>query len=352
MDYVISGIQQMGIGVPDADAAWAWYRKYFGTDVAIFQEEAEAALMLPYTGGEPRKRYAILAINMQGGGGFEIWQYKSRTPQPPNFEVQLGDYGMFVGKVKTADVAATYAFYQEEGVELLSPMVQTPEGKPTFYLKDPYNNIFQIVHSDNWFQTPKRHLTGGSFGTTIGVSDVDASIHFYREALGYDIVVYDEIGTFEDLSGLLSGNLKVRRALLRHSEKRKGAFAPILGDSEIEFIQALEREPQDIYKDRLWGDLGFIHLCFDIRHMDKLGEKMDELGHPFTVNSGDFDMGEAAGHFTYVEDPDRTLIEFVETHKVPVAAKFGIYLNLKNRNPEKPLPRLMLKALGLNRKKD
>jgi len=34
-------------------------------------------------------------------------------------------------------------------------------------------------------------------------------------------------------------------------------------------------------------------------------------------------MGEASGHFAYVEDPDGTLIEFVETHKIPIIKKLG-----------------------------
>ncbi|MEZ5172527.1 MAG: hypothetical protein R2850_03205 [Bacteroidia bacterium] len=46
--------------------------------------------MLPYTGGKPWERYAILALNMQGGGGFEIWQYTGREPQPANFNIQVG----------------------------------------------------------------------------------------------------------------------------------------------------------------------------------------------------------------------------------------------------------------------
>ena len=45
-------------------------------------------------------------------------------------------------------------------------------------------------------------------------------------------------------------------------------------------------------------------------------------------------MGEAAGHFTYIEDPDGALIEFVETHKVPVLKKLGWYIHLKDRDPE------------------
>lgn len=63
-------------------------------------------------------------------------------------------------------------------------------------------------------------------------------------------------------------------------------------------------------------------------------------------------MGEAAGHFSYIEDPDGTLIEFVETHKVPVLKKIDWYLNLKNRQAEKPLADWMVKGMGLNRVKD
>jgi hypothetical protein len=41
----------MGIGVADLTESWEWYRKHFGMDCRIFEDEAEAKLMLPYTGG-------------------------------------------------------------------------------------------------------------------------------------------------------------------------------------------------------------------------------------------------------------------------------------------------------------
>ena len=117
-------------------------------------------------------------------------------------------------------------------------------------------------------------------------------------------------------------------------------------------MQSLDRTPARIFEGRLWGDLGFIHLCFDVVGMDALRETCAEAGFPFTVDSSSsFDMGEAAGHFAYVEDPDGTLIEFVETHKVPVLKKWGWALDLRRRDPRKPLPDWMLKALALNRVK-
>jgi hypothetical protein len=61
-------------------------------------------------------------------------------------------------------------------------------------------------------------------------------------------------------------------------------------------------------------------------------------------------MGAAAGSFSYIEDPDGALIEFVETHRIPILKKWGLFINLKNRRkPEKPLPDFLLKALRLAR---
>ena len=86
--------------------------------------------------------------------------------------------------------------------------------------------------------------------------------------------------------------------------------------------------------------------------MDALKSECESAGFPFTVDSAEsFDMGEAAGRFTYIEDPDGTLIEFVETHKVPIAKKFGLFVDMTKRDPKKDLPSWMLHALALSRMK-
>lgn len=349
---IISGIQQIGIGIPDVQAAFKWYRQNFGMDVPVFEEAAEANLMLPYTGGKPHQRHAILAVNMKGGGGFEIWQYTSRTPVPVSFEIQLGDLGHFVTRMKSSDVKGSYDFLKARGAELLSEVMTSPDGQPHFFLRDPWGNIFQVVPGHDWFGKGKQ-LTGGPSGALLGVSDMEKSMKFYGDILGYDTVIYDKTGVFDDLKGLPGGNAEVRRVLLKHSKPRAGAFSRLLGSSMMELIQVKNRAPRKIFEGRWWGDRGFIHLCFDIIGMKEMQALCESKGHPFTVDSANsFDMGEAAGHFSYIEDPDGTLIEFVETHKVPVLKKIGWYLNLKKRPAEKPLADWMVKSMGLNRVKD
>jgi catechol 2,3-dioxygenase-like lactoylglutathione lyase family enzyme len=349
----ISGIQQMGVGVPNVHEAWAWYRKNFGIDIRVFEEAAEAGLMLPYTGGEPRSRHAALSLNLQGGGGFEIWQYTSRTPQPPAFTPELGDLGIFITKIKSKDVEAAHAMLNKNGVKA-TPVANDPAGSPHFYVWDRYGNIFEIVASTDWFKEENK-LTGGVYGAVLGVTDMDKSIAFYGDILGYDDVVYDQTDEFDDLKSEIPGGAsRFRRVLLRHSKPRVGAFSQMLGSSEIELVQRIcDEKPRKIFENRFWGDLGFIHLCFDIYGMEELKSLCESKGHPFTVDSANsFDMGEAAGRFSYIEDPDGALIEFVETHKVPVMKKIGWYINLKKRDPKKPLPNWLLKAFSLNRVKD
>jgi len=351
-DIVISGIQQIGIGVPNVREAWKWYKQNFGMDIRMFEETAVAEFMLPYTGGKPQKRHAGLALNMQGGGGFEIWQYIDRTPLAPVYPIQIGDLGIFAAKIKCRDPKVTYDFLKDNGVEMVSSLLTDPRGKQHFFVMDPYGNIFQLVTSQNWFKDEQKP-TGAGYGAIIGVTDMDRAKEFYRNILDYDTVIFDETAVFNDFDTLPGGGSTLRRILLKHSMPRKGAFSPLFGTSEIELVQVLDRKPEKIYKERFWGDLGFIHLCFDIHGMNLLREKCMQNGCPFTVDvDHSFDMGEAAGSFSYTEDPDGTLIEFVETHKIPILKRIGWYLNLRKRDPEKALPRWLLNAISFNRAKD
>ena len=145
----------------------------------------------------------------------------------------------------------------------------------------------------------------------------------------------------------------MRRLLLGHAEPRQGAFSRLLGSSRLELVQPLEGPLRRTYEGRYWGDPGFIHLCFDVSGMAALKGRCAEAGFPFTVDSASsFAMGEAAGHFAYIEDGDGTLIEFVETHRVAVAKRLGLYLDLSRRDPRRPLPAILLRALALNRVRD
>lgn len=351
----ISGIQQIGIGVPDVHSIWKWYRQFFGTNVRVFEEAAPAPYMTKYTGDKVQDRNSALAISMEGGGGFEIWQYTSRNTEKAKFDIQLGDYGIYSCMIKSRDVQASYNFFVENKAKIVQPLTKKPNGKHTFSVEDPNGNLFTIVDGRGWFKnTGHPSKTGGVSGAIICVSDIEKALPLYRDLLEYETVEYDLTGKFEDLTGFPKGDGAFRRVLLTHKRVNSGPFAQLLGPSEIELIQALDRtDCKKIFEDRYWGDWGYIHLAWDVQGMDALKQECEEKGFPFTVDSGStFDMGEAGGRFSYVEDPDGTWLEFVETHKVPVLKKLNWYINLKKRDPKKSLPKWMLSAMGLNKVKD
>lgn len=348
MSQVITGIQQVGVGVSDIDKAWKWYRAVFGTDVPVFDDEAEAKLMTHYTGNEIHSRRAVLALNMNGGGGFEIWQFKSRKPEPSSFQPKIGDLGINAVKIKCRNITNVSDYYSEKQIEGVSAVQNAPDNSKHLWVKDPYQNLFQVVQGNSWF-SKRKQATGGVCGVIIGVRDIDKSLSLYTGALGFKEIVYDQTGTFSDFGA----ESTYRRVLLRKSQKNHGAFSKLFGHTDIELVQALDREPRKIFKDRYWGDLGFIHVCFDVNNMNLLKDKCLELGYNFTVDSAStFDMGEAAGRFSYIEDPDGTLIEFVQAHKLPIIKKWGWYLDLQNRKNQKPLPNWVLKTMGFNRVTD
>ncbi len=354
--YQIGGIQQIGIGVKNFEEAWDWYIRVLGMDCRIFEEEAEAKIMLPFTQGKPRRRHAVLAMNLQGGSGFEIWQHKGKIPEQIKEEIMIGDLGILICKMKVKDIDNAYSFFTKNNVALLSRPVMNPDGRKTFFFRDPFGNIFQIVEGTSWFLKENK-VGGGTCGAIIGVTDIDRSGAVYSDILGYDEVVYDSTGTFQDLMSLPGGNNEFRRVLLRRSQPSSGYFSRMLGESEIELVSLKGKTGRRIYRDRMWGDPGFIHLCFDIRGMDELRNYCSDAGFPFAVDSklskegNSFDMGEAAGHFAYIEDSDGVLIEFVETHKIPVLKKIGWFIDLRKRNSYRPLPDWMLKTLRFSKVK-
>ena len=44
MSFTIHGIQHLGVGVPDHELSWKWYRKFFGMDIPLFNDEDSTSL--------------------------------------------------------------------------------------------------------------------------------------------------------------------------------------------------------------------------------------------------------------------------------------------------------------------
>lgn len=346
---MINGIQQVGIGTPDVHDSFKWYRQNFGFDVPVFNEAAEAPLMTQYTGDKVQSRHAILAMNLHGGGGMEIWQYTSRksAAQPP---FSLKRTGLLISRIKCENAVTAH---KKLNSSKRSAVGKDPMGMPAFNVTDPYGNPFIIAESKSWYKKEKDAF-GGIEGIVIGVSNLESSLAFYKNVLEIDKILFDKTGVFEDFAELEGGDSTFRRVRITPSKRNNGAFSKVFGDFYLELIELVNDERIGHNMDgRYWGDQGFIHLCFDVNNMDDIKGRAAAAQNAFTVDAGEsFSMGEAAGRFAYVEDPDGTLIELVETDKITISKKLGWRINLSAARKRKPLPDFLFKVIGMTRVKD
>ncbi len=350
----INLIQHIGVGVPDTDTAWKWYRKFFGLDIPMFDSIAEAPLMLPYTNNVVVNKRATMVLNMQGGCAMEIVELKKpKCKSSVNGEHRLGDFGIFITKVRAKNVSKSYDFLKKNNVNVISEIKKTPDNKATFFIMDLNGLMFQIIEDNNYF-TNNGHISGGIAGCVIGVSNIEKSKKLYCDLFGFDKVIYDKTQIFDDWKNVPGGNQKARRVLLSQSKSSSGVFSQIVGPAKIELVQVFEGTPKKILENRIWGDLGFIHIGFDVKGMTQIEKDCKQMGFPFTCDSkNSLKMGNNTEvHCTYIEDPDGTLIELIEVYKIPILKKLGLFLNVEKRNPEKPLPSWILRGLKFNRVKN
>ena len=354
MKYVIQGIQHVGIAVSEMDASLKLYRKLFGLDIPFFDAVAAAPLMDSHCNGETIVKRASMVLNHQGGCAVEVISPTSFTPRGPVFNLAQGDLGIGCTTVKTPDIRVMH----EHALSILpdscdKELVMDPIGRLTFYMRDPDNNLFQILESDVWF-TSTGHPSGGIMGCTIGVSDMESAFKLYCDILGYDKVVTDVQGAFDDWAHLPGGEENYRRVILAQTSPGTGGFASMMGPTTIELVQCQDRIGRFIFDERIWADTGIAHLGFDVRGMKELGTQLEKDGFGFRCDTNDaLSMGDHTSvHCTYIDDPDECWIELIEVHKIPIIEKLGIFMDVQKRKPSQPLPKSMLHALRFNRIKD
>lgn len=227
MHQAITGIQQVGIGVTDADEAKLLYKELFGMDVLLFDDKAEANLMTRYTGNQVHRRRAILSLNINGGGGFEIWQFLSRSGVKASTNLAIGDLGIFGVQIKAKNIKAAHDYYHSlDGVQV-SAIKITPANQQQFWVSDQYNNHFNIIESDEWFKLGTKNI-GGVAGAVIGVSNMDKALQFYQTILGINEIVYDVTAPLTSVPHNHSQGKICRQVLLKNIFPTKGLLANCL----------------------------------------------------------------------------------------------------------------------------
>jgi catechol 2,3-dioxygenase-like lactoylglutathione lyase family enzyme len=345
-------MQHIGVAVQDMDASLKYFRKIFGMNIPFFDSVQAAPLMDCYTHEKTITKRASMIMNLQGGCAMEVIRPTTFEPRKADFQIKIGDLHIFQVHMKARNVKHMHEHCKNNGALNVSEIQLNPAQQNVFDLTDLDGNFFRVEPTTECYRE-MGHPSNGVAGCSIGVTNMEDALNLYSNLLGYNEVVFDRTGTFNDWGHLPGGKEQYRRVRLKQSAPTGGGFARVMGETFIELVQALDRVPARTFKGRIWGDSGFVHLGLDVKGMKKLGENLGAQGFPFRCDSNDaLSMGQTKVHCTYIDDKDGTLIELIEVYKVPIVEKWGIFLNVEKRDPLKPLPNFMLNALRFSRIKD
>jgi catechol 2,3-dioxygenase-like lactoylglutathione lyase family enzyme len=135
----------------------------------------------------------------------------------------------------------------------------------------------------------------------ICVSDLDRSLRFYCEALGFTVAdshdIGDEFGRLMELEGV-----KLRSQFIQHESGMR--LELLFFDSPIADGSRVRRRV---------NQFGLTHLSFRVPGVDAVAKRIRELGgevHDHTRTT--FGTGEDALDFVYCSDPDGVRIELMK----------------------------------------
>lgn len=321
---MINGIQHIGIGVRNRDNSFDFYNNVLGFSVPISKHTGNCRGVVPII-KEDQQRNVVIALNPYGGGLVEIFQYITRKPVPPPPEVDFSYNGFLFYGLKVRNIEGAFNKIKEQGGEALTPRntfsPMESFGWNTGVFKDPdgiYGILLEYPGSNVGYGRGKTRIGGVEY-IAIGVSDIKTSIDFYKNILGYDRIIYQWEGTCPEWEVLFGKNRMLKRALMARSSKPSGTFRHFLRGGMIELIEVEGNTGKHNFEGRTWGDIGLMELCFDVTDIEKTLKDITRRGAEIIVPPYKQDMGmNTFATFSYIKDPDGSLLEFADIESLPV----------------------------------
>ncbi|MBK8096990.1 MAG: VOC family protein [Planctomycetes bacterium] len=190
-------VDSVGITVADLDAAIAWYGAVFGCRVEG-EQELDGAPIEALQGVFPaRLRRARLRL---GREAIELTQYLAPAGRPFPAGFASNDAIFQHIAIVTQDMPAAYAHlrrhrvrHASSGPQRLPESIPAASGIEAFYFRDPDGHVLEVIafpagKGDPRWQQPQAALFLGIDHTAIVVADTDASLRFWRDAVGLQVV--------------------------------------------------------------------------------------------------------------------------------------------------------------------
>lgn len=133
--------------------------------------------------------------------------------------------------------------------------------------------------------------------TGISVSDMERSLHFYRDLLEMEVIFDADVPANDPLSQVVGMNDASGRVVWLRA-----------GDTMIELWQWDHPKGRELPEDYVPADKGVTHYAFEVDDVDALCDRIIAAG--FHANTRPKDLG--LHKTTYIKGPDNEIIEILE----------------------------------------
>ncbi|MBN1628129.1 MAG: VOC family protein [Thermoleophilia bacterium] len=301
-----SGVHHVALGVSDLGAMKAFYHDLMGfTEVLAEFGESEQEIMRDVTRSPCAVFSGALLRQKAGGISLELIHMVEPVPRPIRKDIRYGDVGVAKITVAAASARSVYETLRDRVGFCSQPKTTVIPGFGEYefvHCRDPEGNLIEIVSS----HAASEGMFGGVRSVGIAVTDLERSVSFYRNDLGFDAVVMD---THEAFSGLLdevsgAAGTRVRSCLLSVGTREDGM---------LELFETQNPRGRSIPFSTRWGDFGYLQVAFDCEDIGGMAEDMEEAGMDLLCSPKAMaeSVPDDPGEFVYVRDPDGVPIEFL-----------------------------------------
>jgi catechol 2,3-dioxygenase-like lactoylglutathione lyase family enzyme len=313
---MIRGIDHITICVSNMDKALNFYQKILGFKKMILDYSGLLTGMDKIVGKSNVKARIILLksenIGPLGQGMIKLVQFLPPfKAKPINVEHVWSDIGISEVALNIINMEKVLAKIKDNNIEIvLPPQHDTFDNKEVIYayIRDPDGSLVELVE---WVKC-KDFLGGtrieGVNHISIGVNDMERSLHFYRDIFGFQEVFLDSTGLVILPPALkregTPDSLNLRLVMLTNNYR----------DGWLEMTQHVppyKPKHKLVYPE--WAHIGHVEFSIGVSNIDKVYEelrrkKVNILCPPQTVNFPS--LGE--WKFAYVVDPDGLLVSLAE----------------------------------------
>jgi catechol 2,3-dioxygenase-like lactoylglutathione lyase family enzyme len=203
------GVDHVGVGVGDLDAAIEFYGRHVGFDRVLFEYAGDLPGLEPYAGRVPRARVAMLengGATPIGAGRVKLVQVLDGAGPPPVPEGQAwGEVGVCEICLHVRNVQDVYESLVAAGCDsLMEPMsADVPPAGVTLdiaYVADPWGTKLELIEwTGLWRSLPGPARAEGVNHVAFGVTDMARTRAFY-EQLGFTELLFESFDFFDPMA--------------------------------------------------------------------------------------------------------------------------------------------------------